>query len=85
MRVWLKHQLKKFNAECHEQREKARIMCDELGCYAVYYGYVDYGKDNEVRRYEFCLTPLDKKQLEQLEAETRKDFQNRALFVVFER
>jgi hypothetical protein len=89
MRVWTKHQLKKFNVACHEQKKKARIMCDKLGCFAVYYGYADYEngvlRNNLVSQYELFLRPLDKTQCDQLEAETRIEYPDRALFVVFER
>jgi len=80
-----KRQLEQFNAACHEQRKKARMMCDKLGCFAVYYGYVDYGKNNMASQYELFLRPLDKKHYEQLDTETRTNFPDRALFVVFER
>ncbi len=85
MRVKAKHQLEQFNVACHGQSKKARIMCDKLGCFAVYYGFADYGKNNLVRRYELFLRPLDKKHYEQLDAETRVNFPDRALFVAFER
>lgn len=85
MRVWTKHQLEQFNAACHEQSKKARMMCNKLDCFAVYYGYAEYGKNNKVRRYELFLRPLNKKSHEQLDAETRSNFPERALFVIFER
>ena len=84
MYVWLKHQRKQFNIACQEHKKKARIMCDKLGCCAVYYGYADYSKSN-LRHYELFLKPLDEKQYNQLDTETRKKFPNRALFFVFER
>ena len=85
MQVRTNRQLEQFNVACHKQSKKARIICDKLGCFAVYYGYADYGKNNMVSQYELFLKPLDKKQHEQLDVDTRIDFPDRALFVVFER
>ena len=85
MRVWTKYQLEQFHVSCHEQKKRARIMCDKLGCFAVYYGFTDYGKNNLIRRYELFLRPLDKTHCDQIEAETRIKYPDRALLMVFER
>ena len=80
-----KHQREKFRGKLREQHENARMLCDKTDCFAVLYGYADYGKNNLLKRYELCLTPLDKERYDRLDAETRKNFPNRALFVIFER
>jgi len=85
MIIHTKQQRADFNKACHEQREKARAMCDKTGYYAVFYGFADYGEDNLAKQYELFIKPLDKGQYEQLDAETRANFPDRALFVVFER
>ncbi len=85
MRVFIKYQRKYFNISCHKQGKKARIMCEKLGCFAVYYGYADYDKNNLLIRYKLFLRPMDKEQQKRLDVETRTNYPNRALFVVFER
>lgn len=65
------------------QRERARILCKDSGCHAVYYCYADYLKNNLVKEYDLFLRPLSMEQLRVLEIETVSKYPNRALFVVW--
>ena len=85
MQPLTKRQCEEFTAASQEQRRKARMLCDETGCFAVHYGHADYDTDNSITNYEFCLTPLDEEQYEKLVAERRQNHPTRLIFTVFER